>query len=227
MTDKRNENPKIAYENSQELMKLFCTIDATRPEGKAFVLQFVASLPGEGTTTVASGFAEIAAKYADRQVLVIDCAGVYKKVASYHEETLINAYRRGESFHTWPSQNKECENLSKVRLTNAFYPLMDIGGEELTRVLQELKEKFSVIILDCPAAMKNPDSVALSRYCDGTILVVRAEYARTAVVASVRNNIRLVGGEVVGVVFNGRGTYIPNWLYRWLFVGSGSNKYAI
>lgn len=44
--------------------------------------------------------------------------------------------------------------------------------------------------------------VALSRYCDGTILVVRAEYAWLAIIASVQVSIRVVGDEVVGVVLN-------------------------
>jgi hypothetical protein len=39
---------------------------------------------------------------------------------------------------------------------------------------------------------------------------------RPAVVRSVQDNIGLVGGQIVGVAFNRRRMYIPEWMYQWL-----------
>jgi Mrp family chromosome partitioning ATPase len=210
--------------HNPELIKLFYTVEATRPKGAAFVLQFLSTLPGEGTTTIARGFAAVASKHSKKHVLLVDCGVPPEGVPPYVEETLLDAYRKGEEVQRALSRTDGNEDFCFARLSNSLHPLMEIDGAELTHLLSKLEEKFSVIVFDCPAATKNPDSVALSRYCDGTILVVRAEYARIAVIAEVQDGIRRVGGEVVGVVFNRRQTYIPNWLYRWLFRNESRSK---
>jgi Mrp family chromosome partitioning ATPase len=207
-----------------ELIKLFYTVEATRPKGTTFVLQFLSTLPGEGTTTIARGFAAVAANHSQKRVLLINCGDPPEGHSPHVGGTLLDSYRKGEPMQKAVSKSGECKDFSLVRLSNSRHPLMETDGAELTRLLNKLQEEFSVIIFDCPAATRNPDSVALSRYCDGTILVVRAEYTPIAAIASVQNDLRLVGGEVVGVVFNRRQTYIPNWLYRRLFANGSSNK---
>ncbi|MBV8651894.1 MAG: hypothetical protein JO255_10545 [Alphaproteobacteria bacterium] len=71
-----------------------------------------------------------------------------------------------------------------------------------------------MVVLDCPATTEHPDSAALARHCDGTVLVVRAEGVRQAVIRASKLGIERMGGQILGVVLNRRRKYIPEWLYR-------------
>jgi Mrp family chromosome partitioning ATPase len=75
----------------------------------------------------------------------------------------------------------------------------------------ELRVRFAVVVLDCPAAATAPETLSLSRHCDGTLLVVQAERTRSQAVALARDGIERFGGQVIGTVFN-RSRRLPRWL---------------
>ena len=78
------------------------------------------------------------------------------------------------------------------------------------------KDRFDLIIIDTPPATLFPDGLALVRQVDGVVLVFEAERTRWPVTLSVKKNILKNGGKILGVVFNKRRFYIPQWLYKWL-----------
>jgi Mrp family chromosome partitioning ATPase len=201
--------------HDSSIIKLYYTIEALKPENAKVVLQFVASTSGEGTTTIASGFAAVAASEGNQAVLLIDCnpSGTRKTGGP----TLVEARKNGIPLQETFTPSNRAGNLQTAQLSNSPNPLIEIDSADFIRLLDDLRGYFGTIVLDCAAATEAPDSVAISRYCDGTILVVRAEWVRPVVIQSVQNNIRLVGGQIIGVAFNRRRTYIPNWLYSRLF----------
>lgn len=206
------------------IIKLYYTVEALRPENANVIIQFVAATSGEGTTTIARGFASVAASEGNQRVLLIDCSRSPELTATTATTSLVAAFKQGIPHDQLFSRNEKKGGLETIRLADGPNPLMAIDSEDLVRLMNALREMFSTIILDCAAATEVPDSVALSRYCDGTILVVRAEYSRSAVIRAVQNDIRLVGGQILGVAFNRRRTYIPGWLYTRLFSGSSRDS---
>jgi Mrp family chromosome partitioning ATPase len=208
--------------HSPAIIKLFYTVEALKPQNAHVVLQFLAATAGEGTTTIAKGYAAVAASEGNQNVLFIDC-----DPASRSDEqnggatpTLIEAHKQGLAIEEVARQSKLYGNLRLIQLSRSPNPLIEIDSEDLVLLFARLREHFSTIILDCVAANRGPDSIAISRYCDGTILIVRAEAVRSAVVKTVEENIKLVGGQIIGAVFNRRQQYIPRWLYSSLFSSS-------
>lgn len=193
-----------------EILRLFYAIQATNADSRPIVLQVLSSVQGEGTSTVASGLARVAAEHG-ASVLLLD--------AGYHADSrypavievscssghIDNAVR--SSFH---------QRLFLARLAGEPESLRSFAAADLFSLLQELKQQYSFVVLDCPPTTKSPDSLALSRCCDGTILVVRAEITRRAVVTAAKDAIERFGGHVIGLVLNRRHMYIPSWLYRFL-----------
>jgi Mrp family chromosome partitioning ATPase len=206
------------------IIKLFYTVEALRPENANVIIQFIAATAGEGTSTIARGFAAVAASEGNQRVLLIDCSRSPELTATTATTSLVAAFKQGISPDQLFSRNEQRGGLETVRLADGPNPLIAIDSEDLIRLMNGLREMFSMILLDCAAATEVPDSVALSRYCDGTILVVRAEYSRSAVIRAVQNDIRIVGGQILGVAFNRRRTYIPSWLYTRLFSGSSRDS---
>jgi Mrp family chromosome partitioning ATPase len=81
---------------------------------------------------------------------------------------------------------------------------------------EPLKAKFDLIIVDSPPATMFPDGPAIVSQVDGVILVVEAEKTRWQVALRVKEKIVKSGGTILGVVFNKRRYYIPQFVYRHL-----------
>ena len=211
---------------SADFVQLHYAIEALRCEDRPVVLQFVSSGPGEGTSTVAAGFAAVAASERPGAVLVVSCGGTDADAARTGTfgnagaepagmASLIEADAAGRQAEAAIWCDASCEGLLRARLGVSAHPLMEIGAAALRRLLNGLGERYATVVLDCAPAT-SPDSAALSRHCDGTVLVVRAETARVAAVDQARIAVERAGGHVVGVVLNRRRRPLPPWLERLL-----------
>ncbi len=81
---------------------------------------------------------------------------------------------------------------------------------------EPLKERFELIIVDSPPATMFPDGPGIVSQVDGVILVVEAEKTRWQVALAVKEKIVKHGGNLLGIVFNKRRYYIPQFIYRHL-----------
>jgi hypothetical protein len=77
-----------------------------------------------------------------------------------------------------------------------------------------LKEQFDLVIVDSPPATTSPDGIAISRHVDGVVLVLEAEKTRWPVAIKAKETIEKHGGKLLGVVFNKRQYYIPEFIYK-------------
>jgi Mrp family chromosome partitioning ATPase len=102
-----------------------------------------------------------------------------------------------------------------ARLTPSTPYFVDIQAS--VTFLDEVKKRFDLILIDSAPAAVAPDSIAMSRYADGVILVIEAERTRWTAAEHLRDRILKNGGNILGVVFNKRRYHIPDRLYRWLY----------
>ena len=79
-----------------------------------------------------------------------------------------------------------------------------------------LKHNFDLVLIDSPPLTVSPDGLALAAKVDGIILVVEAEKTKWRTARYVRERIEMVGGKILGVVFNKRRYYIPQSIYKYL-----------
>lgn len=202
-----------------EFIRLYYAVQALKAPGASFVLQFVSATPGEGASTVAAQFARVAASEGGQGALLIDCT-IYRRLgadgAPNPELTVVDCFRAGlPPREHLPNVRYGSETrVNRARLSNARHPLLDIEDAEFGRMLASLREEFPVTIMDCSAVSESPDALALTRFCDGTILVVEAEAVRPEVVKLTRTEVERHGGQILGVVFNKRRSYLPEWLQR-------------
>ena len=79
-----------------------------------------------------------------------------------------------------------------------------------------LKHNFDLVLIDSPPLTVSPDGLALASKVDGVILVVEADKTKWRTARHVREKIEMVGGKMLGVVFNKRRFYIPQSIYKYL-----------
>lgn len=186
-------------------VQLYFALEARRTDQVSIVVQFIAPSSGVGTTTIASGYARVAAAEQSRPVLYIDCSGEWTMAPLRAEPvSLHEAYRSNNRMREAVVPASHAGNLGWARLCSGPQPLLEVSGEHLRIMLDQLRPKYSIIVLDCPAAT-SPDSAALTRFCDGTVLVAATGGTRESEIQYARTLIERFGGQIAGVVLN-RGT---------------------
>ena len=78
--------------------------------------------------------------------------------------------------------------------------LLHSGAVE--RLLQRLRYRFDIIIIDTPPALAISDARVLARYADGVVLVVRAGSTGEALASEADSQLRADGARVLGAVLN-------------------------
>ena len=201
-----------------EFERLVYAVEALRAADRPIALQFM-DVPGgvadaEGATLVASGFARAAACAQPQPVLFIDCRpqGGEDCRLQGGEPGLVEALRRGRQLDEAVKPVEGRPNLAWARLAAGAPSLVGRGGSEVAALLDAAKEAYPTVVLDAPGA--SPSSKALSRLCDGTILVVEAGRTQSAAARAAKAEIERFGGQVIGSVLNRHRETLPRWLAR-------------
>ena len=180
-------------------------IDAVSAERQVKTIVVTSAFPGEGKTTASVNLSAVTALSLGRRVLLIDCDLRQPKVHSAlglqpqsglaevlrNESILGEAITKvdGASFDVLPVRSRP-PNPSEL-----------LGSPEMRKLIEEVSERYDRVILDSPAALGLPDAKAISEFCDGVVLVVRADMTSEQDVQSV---LEILDRErVVGLLLNG------------------------
>ncbi|HXT81455.1 MAG TPA: hypothetical protein VN702_17965 [Acetobacteraceae bacterium] len=196
-------------------VQLYYAIEARRTSAIPLVVQFISPTPATGASTVASGYARVAADDCASPVLYVDCTGTPLPRGSVANSapTLSDVLRRGLPLSEALLSVPDAKNLQWARMGPGARPLLAIGGDRLQSLLDMLRPHHPVIVLDSPPT-ESPEAAALSRYCDGSVLVVAAGRTRQSEIEAAKTLIERLGGQTVGVVLNREPAVLPGWLDR-------------
>jgi len=199
----------------QEMIILYQTITAALPGVEHRSVLFVGSRSNEGTSTLARQLAKAVSLRMEKSVLLIDFDRSRPDLHVY--ENLQHEYGSASKDSAIEMSLCRVEETSLYVLplfqrTMATPKTLDSAKENV--FWQPLKDRFDFIIVDSPPATMFPDGMALSSQVDGVILVVQAEKTKWQVAQNVKEKIEKHGGKILGIVFNRRRFYIPEWLYK-------------
>jgi Mrp family chromosome partitioning ATPase len=191
-----------ALDMEEEMICLHQRLDALLPDAAKQVVQFIASRPGEGTSTIAREFAWVSATRFGRLALLLDSGPGPRDVRDDHPlEDLTSQVGRS--------------NLYTAPLPAASAAVTGNGdGARSDAFWEALRRRYQRIVVDSPPATTSADGLAMCAKVDGVVLVVEAEGTRWPVAQSVKDAIVRSGGKVFGVVLNKRRFYIPSFIYR-------------
>ncbi len=96
-------------------------------------------------------------------------------------------------------------------------PAADSGLLARSGVVREkldlLKQSFDYIIFDGHAIMGSSEAALIANQFDGVIMVIECEKTKWEVAQMAIEKLRMVNGNVIGVILNKRRYYIPKVLY--------------
>jgi capsular exopolysaccharide synthesis family protein len=140
-------------------------------------------------------------------VLIIDCD--LRRPRLHAQFEVSNA--RGLT--TWLSGEKDLDGIIQAcpRTPNLKIltsgpvppnPAELLSSEEMRKLLSQLGERFTHIIIDSPPAISFTDASILSTMVDGVMLVVHGGRSSRAVVRRAKQQLLDVGAHIFGVVLN-------------------------
>ncbi len=177
---------------------------AKTQDGTARVVLFTAPRPGSGTTSVAANFARAQAQ-AGRSVILIDADF---RSAAQHVVFGLKPQRGLAEVLTGA-----CPAETAIRRVEAISLMMagtttddasaQLDSPQLDGLLDELRARFELIILDSPPALAVTDATLLAARADVTILVVRADHTARADAAEAIETLIRATDRMLGVVLTG------------------------
>lgn len=116
------------------------------------------------------------------------------------EEKLIEEKALQEALAQWRGKLERLYVLPAGQLPPN--PTAILGSERAHKVLEELNEKFDMLLIDSPPVTAVPDAAVLSRQADGVLLIIEAEETDREVVKEAVEQLRKAEAHLVGIALN-------------------------
>jgi len=200
----------------QEMVTLYQMIVASLPDTDHHSVLFIGSKSNEGTSTIARQLAKTVSLRMEKAVLLIDLDRSRPDLHVYAGLKPVEDVGSETSTQTALCQVEESSLYVMPLFQKTMMTPRTLDSAKGNVFWEPLKERFDLIIVDTPPATMFPDGLAIVSQVDGVILVVEAEKTRWQVALNVREKIEKHGGNILGIVFNKRKFYIPDFIYKYL-----------
>jgi protein-tyrosine kinase len=202
----------------REMTALYQSINSLLSGVSHKVIQFISSRPGEGTSTIIRELARVTATLMGRSVLLLDTDRTHAGPRGFFgcaSPPELDEVVKG----TLPIDQAIC----RVENTTLFVsPLFQhsvltpqkLGSDTTDQLWDQLRQRFDYVLIDSRPISASSDGLAIVRKVDGVIFVVEAEKTRWPVALAAKEKIVSHGGNILGMVFNKRRFYIPDFVYR-------------
>lgn len=168
------------------------------------LVMFTSSGPGEGKSMTAAN-AAVAMAQAGKNVLIIDCdlrKPVQHRIFGKNRQGLTNLMVESLSLDQ-VIQPTEVPGLSLM--TSGPIPPNPselLASAKMDKLLETVKERFDMVILDAPPVLAVTDASVLASKVDGIVLVVAAGTVRPEIASKAKDLLEKANGHILGVVLN-------------------------
>ena len=176
------------------------------PDRKVKVVAVTSALPDEGKTTTAISLARISALAGSKTVLVdcdlrrrsaTHCIGL--EVEKGLTEVLFRTATLNDVIQKDPGSGVDIVPLAQAEFT----PRDLFGSDAMRSLIEALKSRYDVIILDSAPVLPVSDTRVLGAIADSVLMVVRWGKTPTPVVRNAIDQLQAHGATVAGVVLSG------------------------
>ncbi len=196
-----SDGDKSAY--AEDFRQLRTNIQFLSLERSLAAVMVTAPVGGEGSSTVATNLAIALAGTAQR-VLLIEADLRRPSVAELLKiprtaglsDVLLDRLPLGAAITVWKPADLN------VLLSGSIPPNPSelLGSPAMSRLIEECKRDFDVLIFDAPPVLPVADAAVLARHADGVLMVVRYAKTRRQQLTDAMAAMRAVDGRVLGPV---------------------------
>ncbi|QWU15131.1 capsular exopolysaccharide family [Paenibacillus sophorae] len=196
-------NPRSTV--SEAFRALRTNIDFSSIDEKIQVIMVTSSGPEEGKSTVTGNLA-VAYAQADKKVVLIDAD--LRKPTGHRTFSLSNRF----GLSSLLSQQANLDEVIQVSgvpnlsiITSGPIPPNPaemIASNRMSATLQELRQRFDIILIDTPPLLAVTDAQIMSSKSDGVIMVVSYGKVKRDIAVKAKASLDRVGARMLGVVMN-------------------------
>lgn len=196
-------NPRSSVAEAVRGLRAMLDMNPNGPPPRRLLV--TSSIAREGKTSTTMRLA-IAFAQMGRRVVVIDAdlrRPRVHKIFNADNRVGLSSYLVGAASVDDIPQSTPVPKLSCIysgALTD--HPAELMASDAMVRLLDELEQRFDVVILDTPPSVALSDAVTLSRHVDGIVLVVKEQSVSRAVVKQTIDLMQKVDANLLGVVLN-------------------------
>ncbi len=180
-------------------------IDSLATQRPINTIAVVSANAGEGKSSCSINLAAVTALSVGRKVLLVDCDLRRPKVHTslgLDPKTGLGEILMGQATLDEAVIPVEGIGLDAVAVRNQpSNPSELLASDEMRQFVAAAAARYDRVILDTPAALGLPDAKTISEYCDGVVVVVRADVTPRQ---DVETALELIDrNRVLGMVING------------------------
>ncbi|NJJ41631.1 CpsD/CapB family tyrosine-protein kinase [Paenibacillus apii] len=196
-------NPRSTV--SEAFRSLRTNIDFSSVDEKIQVIMVTSSGPEEGKSTVTANLAAAYAQ-ADKKVVLIDAD--MRKPTGHRTFSLSNRYGLSSLLSQQANldeviQESEVPNLSIITSGPVPpNPAEMLASNRMTATLQELRQRFDIVLIDTPPLLAVTDAQIMASKSDGVIMVVSYGKVKRDIAVKAKAGLDRVGARMLGVVMN-------------------------
>lgn len=168
-------------------------------------LLVTSSSVGEGKSTIAANIA-IAFAQDGKNVLLID-ADLRKPTMHYTFNLFISPGFTNLLMSNWAFEDIVKESGVKGLKIITCGPIPSnpaelLGSNSMDKFMNEMKERFDIVILDAPPLLSVADAQILAEKCDGTIVVVSSGLTQRKNILKAKEVLLHSKAKTIGVILN-------------------------
>ena len=195
----------FAYAEAYKTLRTNLSFASITKQYKKLII--TSAIPNEGKSTVAVNLAFTLAE-SDAKVLLIDCDlrnPTLRRLLRVHPD-----YREGlTALLAGTASMEDCIfKYPKMKCdvilagTTPPNPVELLSSPQMQELLDKLSDHYDYIICDTPPVSVVTDAAALSRFCDGVILVVRQKTSTREQVWAAKRNLDSVQANIIGTILS-------------------------
>lgn len=201
-----NDYPKSLVAESIKTIKTNLRFSSVNKKIKTILI--TSSMSGEGKSFISANLATSFAN-SEEKVLIIDCdlrkGRQYDIFAPNSKLGLSNMlideiWEKNLDKYLQPTK---IENLD-ILTTGEFppNPTILLESQKIEKVIEKLKTKYDVIIMDTPPVTGLTDTLILSRLADNVLIVARARKTTLELLDNTKKALEKINANLAGVILN-------------------------
>lgn len=205
-----------------EKLKSGIILESTGQKAKSIL--FSSYNHGEGTSTVATNFAESLAQDRKYKILMVDAntrtPGLHKILSPNNPNNSmvfsdLLAQQVATSALPEPSSSSNLSLVPSGSIT--YHPSQVFDHTQFTNFIDSVTKLFDFVIFDSSPIGKYYDSIILASHVDGVILVTQAEKTPFYELKRAKQMLQDRNIRILGVVLNRRRFHIPQFIFGRFF----------
>ncbi|GIO12247.1 tyrosine protein kinase [Cohnella xylanilytica] len=190
---------------SEAYRSLRTNIDFSSIDEKIQVILVTSAGPGEGKSTTIGNLAVTYAQ-SERKVVLIDAD--MRKPTEHHTFEVSNRIGLSSILSQQSSLEEALQITNIPNLTVITSgpippnPAEMMASKRMESLLEELRNRFDIILIDSPPLLAVTDAQVVSTKCDGVILVMDQGKVKREIAQKAKSGLDKVGAKMLGVVLN-------------------------